>query len=445
MASQVRYKFAEMKTWDAIAFEGNTISVLDIKRAIVIQKKLDKTAGDFDLSVKDAQSGEVFNQDAYLVPKNTSLIVKRIPATKAKSIRIIGNPSADVIAVSSVSTDEERAAVQIMQQAVVQSSVRPVVSGVASSFNASQAVFGSHSENKPPPTYICHKCNQPGHWIKFCPNVPTDGSDIKTFKQGAHFLALPRFFLKDVERPTEKPAISAMGGNKYDPFENQPQLKCQICRRPFRNATTTPCCYTKYCNECLRQELSSNLNNCPMCRHPLAIDSCHPNPQLQAMVDQIAKENNFDIHAVRNEQTQPLSVNQSFQGTIPPSASVNVNPNLARASGQPVLPANYPPLEGIAASLENPPLANANVTSTLSTMHKANDVVDHRIQPPSILADPNKSSERRTRSPLAEKRSDRRSSDHRRSDSRDNYSSRHPVSRDRYDRSRRYEYSLRGT
>ncbi|KAM3579201.1 hypothetical protein VKS41_008421 [Umbelopsis sp. WA50703] len=28
-------------------------------------------------------------------------------------------------------------------------------------------------ESQPPPAgYVCYKCNQPGHWIYYCPNVP---------------------------------------------------------------------------------------------------------------------------------------------------------------------------------------------------------------------------------------------------------------------------------
>ena len=58
MSSQCRYRFGENKTWDTVMFEGNTTTVIEMKRAIVGQKKLDKAAGDFDLSLKDFVTGE---------------------------------------------------------------------------------------------------------------------------------------------------------------------------------------------------------------------------------------------------------------------------------------------------------------------------------------------------------------------------------------------------
>lgn len=60
MQSVVRYKFLHAKdsAFSEIAFAGPVISVIDAKRAIVAQKKLDKSNDDFDLKLKDAQSGE---------------------------------------------------------------------------------------------------------------------------------------------------------------------------------------------------------------------------------------------------------------------------------------------------------------------------------------------------------------------------------------------------
>ena len=60
--------------------------------------------------------------DAYLVNKNTSLIVRRIPASKNKSIRIMGAPSAEVVSVVSNSTPEDIAMAAIMNQPTAQTS-----------------------------------------------------------------------------------------------------------------------------------------------------------------------------------------------------------------------------------------------------------------------------------------------------------------------------------
>lgn len=59
MSSVVHYRFQNAsKKWDSVVFEGTVISVLDVKRAIVQQKKLDKGSDDFDLALTDVQTGE---------------------------------------------------------------------------------------------------------------------------------------------------------------------------------------------------------------------------------------------------------------------------------------------------------------------------------------------------------------------------------------------------
>jgi hypothetical protein len=55
----VYYKFKNAsKKWDTVGFDNAVISVLDLKRAIVRQKKLDKNTDDFDLLITNSQTGE---------------------------------------------------------------------------------------------------------------------------------------------------------------------------------------------------------------------------------------------------------------------------------------------------------------------------------------------------------------------------------------------------
>lgn len=53
----VHYKFKSSKDYDTISFDGSFISLGELKRAIVAQKKLGKST-DFDLEVTNAQTGE---------------------------------------------------------------------------------------------------------------------------------------------------------------------------------------------------------------------------------------------------------------------------------------------------------------------------------------------------------------------------------------------------
>lgn len=57
--SVIHFKFKNAsRKWDIVTFDGNVISVLDLKRAIVMQKKLNKSLDDFDLLFTNAQTGE---------------------------------------------------------------------------------------------------------------------------------------------------------------------------------------------------------------------------------------------------------------------------------------------------------------------------------------------------------------------------------------------------
>jgi hypothetical protein len=59
--SQVYYKFKAAKDFDTATFDGTSISAFDLKRQIMLAKKLGKGT-DFDLVISNAQSGEGFSK-----------------------------------------------------------------------------------------------------------------------------------------------------------------------------------------------------------------------------------------------------------------------------------------------------------------------------------------------------------------------------------------------
>jgi hypothetical protein len=113
----VHFKFKSQTTFDSIQFDGAHISVGDLKRAIVAKKKLGYTS-DFDLKFTNAQSGEgalnvaslfvfvfvffffffffffliirpsqsEYKHESMFIPKNTALIVQRIPGQRTRPI-----------------------------------------------------------------------------------------------------------------------------------------------------------------------------------------------------------------------------------------------------------------------------------------------------------------------------------------------------------------------
>ena len=81
MSSSIQFRFSSSKTYEAVTFSGLMIKLLELKRAIVEKRNLDKGTSDFDLRISNAQTDEVYESDDVMVPKNTSVVVRRVPCT----------------------------------------------------------------------------------------------------------------------------------------------------------------------------------------------------------------------------------------------------------------------------------------------------------------------------------------------------------------------------
>ncbi|XP_058105960.1 E3 ubiquitin ligase PQT3-like isoform X2 [Magnolia sinica] len=74
----VYYKFKSAKDYDSIPIDGHFISVANLKEKIFESKHLGRGT-DFDLMVSNAQTNEEYPDEAMLIPKNTSVLVRRVP------------------------------------------------------------------------------------------------------------------------------------------------------------------------------------------------------------------------------------------------------------------------------------------------------------------------------------------------------------------------------
>lgn len=97
MASSVFYKWASRKDESRVTFDGTGISVFDLKREIILANNMGK-ANDFDLYIYDPTSKqgipcsasigiethlfEEFRDDSFFIPRSSSVIVKRLPASR---------------------------------------------------------------------------------------------------------------------------------------------------------------------------------------------------------------------------------------------------------------------------------------------------------------------------------------------------------------------------
>jgi hypothetical protein len=136
-------------------------------------------------------------------------------------------------------------------------------------------------ERPPPPTYICHRCNQPGHWIQRCPTNSDPNYDIHKVKKAT---GIPKAFLSQVATGDARSALFLPGGGfavmtpnrlvsfpwflqcsywssaEFDKMgrrleaisERAPaELTCPACSRVFRDAVLLTCCGNSFCDDCM--------------------------------------------------------------------------------------------------------------------------------------------------------------------------------------------------
>jgi len=95
--STILYKFRSATTFTPLSLPGTAARLLDIKRAIVRDKKLDSAASapsslEFDLQISNAATEEVYDEDA-IVPRGTRVVVRRVAVERGRGIlnRLAGN------------------------------------------------------------------------------------------------------------------------------------------------------------------------------------------------------------------------------------------------------------------------------------------------------------------------------------------------------------------
>lgn len=355
MASSVFYKFSSRKDESRVTFDGTGISVFDLKREIILANNMGK-ANDFDLFVYDSTSKQELKDDSQIIPRSSSVVVKRMPAVrpgKGKASIYIGatpgpgpvsesvqrpgssttwhkgamskrfdgkeEPSASTIPKSStpvksaVTKDDEAAAMAAMFQAQsanweetqekmshatrVYSNPRGTGFGRGSGKPHIPQLQAQHQDRPLPPSYVCYRCGQKGHWIQDCPT--NNDREFDNRPRIKRTTGIPRSMLKAVENPNsgdlaqgvmvtpeggfvvaqpdlaswQKQVSRPKGLTVAEVRERAPtdtSLACPIDNKLFRDAVKTPCCGTLYCEECIQTHLLERDFVCPHCSKKIA-------------------------------------------------------------------------------------------------------------------------------------------------------------------------------
>ncbi|XP_037902922.1 E3 ubiquitin-protein ligase RBBP6 isoform X2 [Hermetia illucens] len=296
----VHYKFKSALNSDTVTFDGLHISVGDLKKAIIHQKRLGKTV-DFDLQITNAQTKEEYSDNNTLIPKNTSLIVARIPLAvqpkkqwdiqaekqQQQSHRHINAPEPDSGALDlSLMNGTEEDKIQAM---MIQSTMDYDPNKFKHSY---QVIRGQSQVGEVPANYRCFKCRKPGHWIKNCP-LSSNG-DANDFKRNT---GIPRSF---IERDAQDKNSAANAEPTPPPVVEKKQeipedLICGICKDLFTDAVMIPCCGSSFCDECVRTALlESEDNECPDCKEKgSSPGSLIPNRFLRNSVNAFKNETGY--------------------------------------------------------------------------------------------------------------------------------------------------------
>ncbi|WOK91578.1 hypothetical protein Cni_G00269 [Canna indica] len=239
----VYYKFKSAKDYDSIPIDGQFISVANLKERI-FETKLFGKGTDFDLMISNAQTNEEYVDEGAMIPKNTSVLIRRVPGrprrpivTERDELKVIEDkvedlPQSSNILVGDSSTakypeeydwDEfgndlyaipESNTSQISNPVLdvspankvdEDSKIKALIDTSALDWNRqSQEGYGSGRgfgrgmggrgmggrgfgrgmlERKTPPAgYVCHRCKVPGHFIQHCPTNGDPNYDIKRVK-----------------------------------------------------------------------------------------------------------------------------------------------------------------------------------------------------------------------------------------------------------------------
>ncbi|XP_043721756.1 E3 ubiquitin ligase PQT3-like isoform X2 [Telopea speciosissima] len=286
----VRFKFRSSVDFDSIDIDGRpSISVRDLRSKILQQKNL-KICQNFDLVISDAKTGEEYDDEDFLVPSGSSIVIKRVPAGAgrsvhsalpcinsvenwvAKSTNFIGNagssPSMNVdvdnfddFGIDLYSAPEE---------ALLDSDLDVDKMNCISSEKADNA-FQRSSE---PSTARCQNI-VPGDIIQANPKGVTsfgiEGSQMNL----RHKMEEPKKLEEAVK--ANSPALL----NVDLPSE----LKCSLCNTIFKEAVMIRCCQHSFCEKCIRLVLIEKAR-CPKCSSTrCGVEDLLPNVSLRHAID----------------------------------------------------------------------------------------------------------------------------------------------------------------
>lgn len=435
--AHIHYKFSSRLSYDTVLFHGPHITLRDLKTQIMGREKL--RAGHCELQITNSQSKQEYTDDEGLIPKGSSVIVRRIPVIGGKSNSSTKTNKSES---SSVQFPPACGATRTMDE---QSSSRgfTLFSEMANLAKADvseedkiklmiyQSTYDPMNYNKKfgavlPANYTCYRCGNAGHHIRNC---PTSGD--KSFEAPLRMkksTGIPRTFMVEVDDPNTKgamlttcgryaiPAIDAeayaIGKKEKPPFIPQEipksetkedpvpdELLCLICHDLLSDAVVIPCCANSYCDDCIRTTLlDSDEHVCPTCgQSDVSPDALIANKFLRQAVNNFKKDTGY-TKSLQKSSGGSQTPNPTTRPSTVPTPPPVTGQRQPQKTNQPAYSqqVNQDSVQHRPKAAETLPLSGGPPAATCPA--SAHSVPSASLQPePSCLRIPNKEAEEKTR------------------------------------------------
>lgn len=222
MASRVYFRFSSSKDFDFVSFDGEFITVGELKFLISKKTGVLKDRSTV-VELFESRTGEEYVNTNTMVPKNASVVAKRSPAVRAPTISAVKKtPPPETPSKSEPKEEEDDGlgpgvfAPEATEDAA-DAAISELVKGFGEVWRTDLNLQGGWRRgrgrevgakgrrgpvrmprsNLPPLGYICHRCNQPGHFIDEC---PTNGDPAYDFIRVRYPTGIPSSMLVQDEQ-----------------------------------------------------------------------------------------------------------------------------------------------------------------------------------------------------------------------------------------------------
>ncbi|KAF8401070.1 hypothetical protein HHK36_014373 [Tetracentron sinense] len=285
----VRFKFRSSVHFDSVDIEGRpSISVRDLRSKIVAHKNL-KICQDFDLVISDSHTGEEYDDENFLVPSGSSVILKRVPAGSAPSalphfdsVEKFGIKHSNVI---DTIRSSPSANLDIDNFDDFGIDLCPVPDAALSDSDPEvdkmNCIISEKAENAVP------RCTKPPI-LRYQNLEPSDLSEAiprGSIHYGIEGNTLQTKLKSKMEAHKKLHEVVNASPPAMQTFDLPSELRCPLCNMIFNDAVMIPCCQHSFCDKCIRLVLVEK-TRCPKCSSTKCrLEDLLPNVSLRQAIE----------------------------------------------------------------------------------------------------------------------------------------------------------------